>query len=84
MRQVASDPQPHDGEEHPSRKAVDDAFQEYVKDHYATGVVTVYSHEGKVVVCVVGNKYNPRNYWNGRWRSQWTLDFSGNSCKCQG
>ncbi|GAA6059886.1 hypothetical protein JCM10212_005269 [Sporobolomyces blumeae] len=25
-------------------------------------------------LCFVGNKYNPSNYWTGRWRSLYTLD----------
>lgn len=85
MRLVASDPQPHSESEHPLRKAVDDAFQEYIAEHYATGVVSVFStSDGKLAVAIVANKYNPRNYWNGRWRSQWILEVSGSSAKLNG
>jgi len=85
MRLVASDPQPHSGNEHTLRKAVDDAFQEYVAEHFATGVVTVYStSDGNLSSATVANKYNARNYWNGRWRSQWTFEISGGNAKCKG
>jgi len=85
MRLVASDPQPHSGTEHSLRKAMDDAFQEYVAEHYATGAVSVYStSDGGLAAVVVANKYNPRNYWNGRWRSQWTFEISGGNGKAKG
>lgn len=85
MRLTASDPQPHSVNEHPQRKAIDDALQEYIAEHFATGVVTVYSTpDGNVTSCTVANRYNPRNYWNGRWRSQWTYEISGGNAKAKG
>jgi len=84
LRQVASDSQPHSGANHPQRKALDDAFQEYINEHFATGVVSVTPHEGNLAVCVVANKYSPRNYWNGRWRSQWIVEISGDQAKAKG
>jgi capping protein alpha len=59
------------------RAAVEAAADEYIADHYHTGTVTVYSHEGSIVVCIEDHKYQPHNFWNGRWRSQWTMDASG-------
>src|SRR5690606_20235087 len=44
----------------------------YVKEHYpSTPAVGVYPYENDslVVIAIVGNKYSPSNYWNGRWRS---------------
>jgi len=84
LRQTASDPQPNSGSNHPHRKAVDDAFQEYVAEHFATGVASVFVHDNHLVACIVANKYNPRNYWNGRWRSQWTIEISGDQAKAKG
>jgi len=84
MRQVASDPQPHSGDTSSTRKALDDAFQEYINDHFPTGSTCVFANGNKFTVAIVANKYNPRNYWNGRWRSHWTIDVSGNSATCKG
>ena len=30
----------------------------------------------QVIVCISSSKFNPGNYWNGRWRSTWTVTFS--------
>jgi len=84
MRLTASDPQPHNGPDHPLRKGVDDAFVEYVAEHYATGAVSVFVTDGGLTAVLVANKYNPRNYWNGRWRSQWNFEVSGQSAKGKG
>jgi len=62
------------------RSAFDNAAQAYVSEHYQAGAVTVYGKKegGSVVitVCLSSYRFNPSNYWNGRWRSQWTCKFS--------
>jgi len=61
------------------RSAIDDAFTQYAYEHYQHGAATVYgSKEGgnyKVVACISSAKFNPNNFWNGRWRSIWTMTF---------
>jgi len=61
------------------RAAFDTAAQAYVTEHYQSGAVTVYGKKegGQVVItiCLSSYKFNPTNYWNGRWRSQWTCKF---------
>jgi len=79
MRQVASEPQPSGMPNDSTRAALEEAFLNYLADHYATGVVSVFKSDNTYTVALVGNKYNPRNYWNGRWRSMYTI--SGNSVK---
>lgn len=74
MRQLAQDPQPAGAPSNDLRDSMDKAFQAYLENHYPTGVVTVYADGNKITVCIVANKYNPNNYWNGRWRSLWTID----------
>jgi len=49
------------------------AALEYVADHYPNGVATIYAKDGNLIVAIVDNKYNPANFWNGRWRSLWTI-----------
>lgn len=33
--------------------------------------------DNKLVVVIVSEKPNLRNYWSGRWGSVWTIDISG-------
>ncbi|KAI8341143.1 F-actin-capping protein subunit alpha [Chlamydoabsidia padenii] len=56
------------------RTAIDEEASTYVKDHYPEGVLTVYTNEQQIILAIVDNKYNPNNYWNGRWRAVWTYD----------
>ena len=37
-----------------------------------------------VVVCIEDHKFQPKNYWNGRWRSVWTISVSGNQTEVAG
>ncbi|KAG9290306.1 hypothetical protein G9A89_007037 [Geosiphon pyriformis] len=75
LRQRVIEVKPHelDEESEPIRGAIDSAIQEFVSDHYPTGVVTVYAKDQKVTIAIVNNKYNPENLWNGRWRSVWHI-----------
>jgi len=62
------------------RAAFDDAVSHYVQEHYLNGTTTVYAKkDGRhtvVTVCISSAKFNPNNFWNGRWRSVWTLKFA--------
>ncbi|KAG2179832.1 hypothetical protein INT43_003618, partial [Umbelopsis isabellina] len=88
MRLAASDLQEHEVDQDieplrhlRNRSATDTQLQSYVIDHYPHGVSTVYGSESKVTAVVVDNKYNPSNYWNGRWRSVWTVEKGGSQLK---
>jgi len=63
----------------PFRAAFDDAVLRYVQEHYLNGTSTVYGkRDGRnniVTVCISSAKFNPNNFWNGRWRSVWTCKF---------
>ncbi|KAF9383997.1 F-actin-capping protein [Mortierella sp. AD011] len=76
FRQIASDPVDHTVDEgiEELRKTVEKDTEEYVADRYAEGVSAVYGSNGAVTIAIVHNKYSPSNFWNGRWRSIWTLD----------
>jgi len=49
----------------------------YVKEHYPFGTLGVYAREGKLYVCITSTRFNPNNFWNGRWRSCWTISKNG-------
>ncbi|EIW80933.1 F-actin capping protein alpha subunit [Coniophora puteana RWD-64-598 SS2] len=78
----ATDPQPteSDEESEPLREALEKATQLYLSAHYHDGVAAVFSHAGenRFTIQVVANKYNPNNYWSGRWRSQYVVNFNEN------
>lgn len=79
----ASDPQPFepDTKHEPFRAALEGAAQTYIKAHFSNGVTTVLSPtEGSshYMIQVVANKYNPTNFWSGRWRSEYTVDLTTN------
>jgi len=72
------------------REPVDTALRTYCKQHYPHGSMSVYGKsEGsdiKLVVCIEDHQFEPKNFWNGRWRSEWTITFpsSGGSVKVTG
>lgn len=91
LRKEASDPSPTsvDNQAEPWRAALDKGLQSYMKDHYPNGVVTVYGcgsgSQIKLTVCIEDHKFNPKNFWNGRWRSEWTISFNpGSSAELKG
>jgi len=55
------------------RAAFEKAAFDYVQQHYPHGTATVYGKDGKIIVCISSARFNPSNYWNGRWRSVWTF-----------
>lgn len=57
------------------RAAVERHVAKYVNDHYPFGTAGVYAGADKssVVVCINSTRFNPQNFWNGRWRSTWTI-----------
>jgi len=69
-----------DGDVEPFRAAFDDEAVKYVNEHYPNGATTVYGkkkgNQYQVIVAISSSKFNPNNFWNGRWRSTWQITFS--------
>jgi len=68
-----------DADVEPYRAAFDDEAVKYVTEHYPHGTTTVYGkrqgNQNKVIVAISSSKFNPSNFWNGRWRSTWQITF---------
>ncbi|KAI9014164.1 F-actin capping protein alpha subunit-domain-containing protein [Hyaloraphidium curvatum] len=60
-----------------ARSGLEAAVTAYVQDHYPNGVSAVFAAGSELVIAIVDNKYNPGNYWNGRWRSVWKVPKEG-------
>jgi len=56
----------------PLRKAIEKEFFQYSSDHFPHGGSTVYAKDGEITACISSARFNPSNFWNGRWRSVWT------------
>lgn len=63
------------------RSAVEKECLTYVNDHFPNGVCTVHCNEQDITIAIVDNKYNPNNFWNGRWLASWTYDTQSNELK---
>jgi capping protein alpha len=54
------------------RSAFEKESFNYINEHYPHGTTTVYGKDGKIVIAISSARFNPHNFWNGRWRSVWT------------
>uniref|UniRef100_A0A034WVC3 F-actin-capping protein subunit alpha n=1 Tax=Bactrocera dorsalis TaxID=27457 RepID=A0A034WVC3_BACDO len=61
----------------PWRAALDLETINYTNSHYRNGVSSVFgkTQGGQITltVCIEDHQFQPKNYWNGRWRSQWSF-----------
>uniref|UniRef100_A0A182U6S3 F-actin-capping protein subunit alpha n=1 Tax=Anopheles melas TaxID=34690 RepID=A0A182U6S3_9DIPT len=81
LRKEASDLQNHDGD-HTSeqwRAMLDIETLTYSANHYRNGSCSVFGRtvNGQITlnVCIEDHQFQPKNFWNGRWRSVWAITF---------
>lgn len=96
LRKEASDLKPWSPEAslETLRSAIESEVTAYALNHYKHGVSSTFSvvKEGEdgnaiksIVACIEDHQFQPKNYWNGRWRSQWTVEVTeGNTAKVKG
>ena len=81
MYQTASGAQQHPLESSNADliRSLQKSFAKTAAEHFPTSTVGIYpsSDDSNVAVLLVANKYSPQNFWNGRWRSTYTLSSSG-------
>jgi len=78
-----------DSDAEPWRSAVQNKVDDYVKNHYDHGAGAVYSSkQGSstiiITICISSSIYSGTNFYNGRWRSVWTVKISGSKAEMEG
>ncbi|XP_015180298.1 PREDICTED: F-actin-capping protein subunit alpha [Polistes dominula] len=67
----------------PWRSVLQDEITTYTQNHYRHGACAVFgrSQGGNITLtaCIEDHQFQPKNFWNGRWRSVWTVSFSPSS-----
>lgn len=66
------------------RAALDKSISAYVNEHYPFGTYGVYAKDGQFYICITSTRFNPSNFWNGRWRSVWTVPAKSGSVQIEG
>jgi len=60
------------------RSALEKEMTSYTENHYGSistnGVCSVYGAGDVITCCIEHHKFQPNNFWNGRWRSKWTFN----------
>jgi len=73
-----------DGSLEPMRAALEKAIASYVNDHYPFGTYGVYTKDGDFYICITSTRFNPSNFWNGRWRSVWKVPTKTGDIQIEG
>lgn len=67
------------GSEEKWRVAIEGALKPYLDECYPNHYSAVYGEmegaEVKITVCLEDHKFNPNNFWNGKWTSKWDVVF---------
>ncbi|XP_058807923.1 F-actin-capping protein subunit alpha isoform X2 [Phymastichus coffea] len=67
----------------PWRSALQEEILAYTQSHYRHGSCSVFGKSQgdniTLTACIEDHQFQPKNYWNGRWRSVWSVNFSTSS-----
>ncbi|KAL8924884.1 MAG: hypothetical protein Q9208_003767 [Pyrenodesmia sp. 3 TL-2023] len=77
-QQKASDAQPYtpDSEHSDLVTSLLKSLSTHATEHYPSATTAVCPSPTSITLLLVSNKYSPSNFWNGRWRSTYTLSLS--------
>lgn len=93
LRKEPHEIQPYDADtaSEPWRTALDIETIAYTANHYKNGVSSVFgrTQSGQITlnICIEDHQFQPKNFWNGRWRSLWSVTFTNNAaatCELKG
>ncbi|KAK7790741.1 hypothetical protein R5R35_013096 [Gryllus longicercus] len=72
----------------PWRSALEAELDAYTLNHYRHGACSVFGkNQGNaiaLIACIEDHQFQPNNYWNGRWRSQWSISISLGTAELKG
>jgi len=60
------------------RAALENSADNYLASHFPEGTTSVFSSPDDpavFIIQIVANKYNPSNFWSGRWRSEYEINL---------
>lgn len=70
------------------RSAFESEFTQYTLNHFRHGVCSVFGRSVadavNITACIEDHQFQPKNYWNGRWRSIWTMNVSSGTVEYRG
>lgn len=70
------------------RTALEVLFNGYTSNHFKHGTCNVFAKKQDsatlLVGCIEDHQFQPQNYWNGRWRSQWIFTISDSTVDIKG
>jgi capping protein alpha len=64
-----------------NRNSLYKSLSTHTSEHYPLSSIGIYptSNDSTLAILIVANKYSPSNFWNGRWRSQYTVSPASTS-----